>query len=53
MSQRVSMLLNEEPPEELKNEEVDENEEGTTVNNKPLTVQSNTATVKHRDEEDY
>jgi hypothetical protein len=48
------MLLNDEPPEEIKNEEVDENDDGTTVNNKPMTVQSsNTATVKHRDEEDY
>jgi hypothetical protein len=48
------MLLNDEPPEEVKNEDVDENDEGTTVNNKPLTVpSSNTATVKHRDEEDY
>ena len=53
LSQRVTMLLNDEPPEEVKNEEVDENEDGTTVNNKALTVQTNTATVKHRDEEDY
>lgn len=48
------MLLNDEPAEEVKNEDIDENEEGTTVNNKPLTLQSNnTATIKHRDEEDY
>ncbi len=51
------MLLNDEevqpPAEETKNEEGEENEEGTTINNRALTVQSVTVTTKHRDEEDY
>lgn len=54
-SQRVNMLLNDEAPEDAKNEDGEEveNEEGTTMNNnKPMTIQS-TATIKHRDEEDY